>query len=337
MNGPAHDIRRFISKSVPRLVLPAIVVIGLYIYLDPFKVIFHYSNYYENTYGVDLNRDFISTEKYLRESKTRNYQAFILGNSRSRCYEVNTWAGLINVPTNKCYHFDAYSESISGIEKRAQLIAKTQDTVSDVLIIMDEEVLKDASSESEVLFIKHPELTDRSRLDFHLAFFKAFGNPEFLGSYIKHRYRNEPGSWKYDPVTNELSLSNLEKIINSNPDSFYSSIKSQFPETRNVSESSRSIHAKQLLSLQHIAAIFKSRKTSVKIVINPMYDQIKINAADLQCLQQLFGKENVFDFSGVNKFTLDYTNYYDGRHYRTKVSEQILEIIYNQKKEPVHE
>ena len=81
--------------------------------------------------------------------------------------------------------------------------------------------------------------------------------------------------------------------------------------------------------LQEIFDIFTKHKTNYKVIINPLYDQVKFNNQDLNYLIQLFGKDKVFDFSGVNKFTNDYKNYYETEHYRPTVANEVMKEIYN--------
>lgn len=69
--------------------------------------------------------------------------------------------------------------------------------------------------------------------------------------------------------------------------------------------------------------------TVYKVVINPLYDQNKINSRDLATLKDIFGSDNVYDFSGVNWITSDYHNYYEESHYRPHVAKWILGKIYN--------
>ena len=78
-----------------------------------------------------------------------------------------------------------------------------------------------------------------------------------------------------------------------------------------------------------LRAIFLNHRTSFRIVISPMYDQVCFNRADLNFLQNLFGKRNVFDFSGINKYTNTASNYYDLIHYKPCLAQQILKEIYN--------
>ena len=88
------------------------------------------------------------------------------------------------------------------------------------------------------------------------------------------------------------------------------------------------IKESQRQMLAEIKKIFTKHHTSYRIVISPQYDQIKFNPEDLRYLEDLFGKDFVFDFSGRNILTENYKNYYDKFHYRPQVSRQIMEIIY---------
>jgi hypothetical protein len=64
--------------------------------------------------------------------------------------------------------------------------------------------------------------------------------------------------------------------------------------------------------------------------VSPLYDQLKLNPQDKEKLDSIFGKHNVFDFSGINEFTKDSLNYYEASHYRPHVAKRLLEIIYTQ-------
>jgi hypothetical protein len=59
-----------------------------------------------------------------------------------------------------------------------------------------------------------------------------------------------------------------------------------------------------------------------------MYDQIYFNQFDLKKLTDIFGAENVYDFTGQNEFTSDIANYYDNYHYKPLCSSKILQKVY---------
>ena len=98
----------------------------------------------------------------------------------------------------------------------------------------------------------------------------------------------------------------------------------QFPD----SVSPIVIQQPQKVLLDSIAGIFEKHHTECEIIISPLYNQIRINPADLNHLQELFGATHVHDFSGVNKWNTDWHNYFETSHYRTHVAREILSILY---------
>ena len=65
-------------------------------------------------------------------------------------------------------------------------------------------------------------------------------------------------------------------------------------------------------------AAAKNKVASIALRINPEVEQLK----------ELFGAENVYDFSGINKYTNNIRNYYEGAHYRPCLGRQLLDSIY---------
>ena len=81
--------------------------------MDPFKIIKTYDNY-SNNLKVIPNRDFISTEVYLKNRKIYHYNSFIFGSSRTMAYKTNDWRKYID-STSRPFLFDASGESLFGI------------------------------------------------------------------------------------------------------------------------------------------------------------------------------------------------------------------------------
>ncbi len=68
-----------------------------------------------------------------------------------------------------------------------------------------------------------------------------------------------------------------------------------------------------------------------KIILSPLYSQVKLNEKDIKALCDIFGKENVFDFSGINDITNNMYNYYESYHYRPEVAKLMMDSIYRSK------
>jgi len=334
-------LRRLVLFAIPFLVL-----VAGYVYMDPFKVIFHYDNYMSSYKEgetrssheiVSLNKDFVSTENFLDKKDKYRYDSFILGSSRSMFYPVATWKTLVG--SEHCYHFDASAETLFGITRKLQLMNNTRTPIKNVLIVLDRTLLQFTDNSKGHLYIKDPKLSGQNAFGFHLNFFKAFLAPKFFTAYIDYNLHKEMKTYMkfileerpftYDPVTNECTLQHFEDMIAKDPQSYYGNKMQLFYKRGEEQKYSEPvIGAEQRMDLQIIIDIFRRNHTQYKIVISPLYDQLALNKEDLAALREIFGAENVFDFSGINKFTADYRNYYETSHYRPQVAIAIMDSVY---------
>ena len=88
------------------------------------------------------------------------------------------------------------------------------------------------------------------------------------------------------------------------------------------------IDQREIENTKFIADTFKKDHTNYKIIIAPLYDQRATNSIELEILKIYFGKENVYDYSGKNKFTNDISNYYEMSHFKPSLGRIILKEIY---------
>ena len=328
------------KKFLLRILLfssPLIVVIFLYIIIDPFYVVHRDpQTSVDRNYITPANRDFQTVASYIRNHKKYKYDSFIMGNSRSLFYKTASWDQYIS---GKSVHFDASGETLYGIERKLNYLDENHTDIKNALLVIDGDLLK-ITKNSSYLFIKHPAITKESILAFQIEMFRGYLSKSFFAYtdlYFfgkKRDYMNAFGiknnMWHYSRQNNELSYAVFDSIIAKNPDDYYIPKMKIFykrsPEQR-ISIPSIT-NETQLKMLAHIKQIFDSHHTNFKIVISPLYRQLKMNPADLQFLRSLFGTENVFDFSGVNGFTNDYRNYYETSHYRPNVADSIMKIVY---------
>jgi len=320
------------------LLVPIIFIITLYLYLDPFKVIYKYSSYYPCNVGLD--EDYVSTQTFINNFNKYHYNAFIFGNSRSGFYQVNSWKKYIN--TDNCFHFDASSESLLGINRKFKFLKRNHVDISFALLIMDYSILNKIDESKGHLFLSHPVLSNQNLYSFQLEFFKAFISHDFFLAYLDYKFSNKVKDYmkkgylldddinEYNLKWNESKHSVFEKLINTNPSIFYDKkkLKSFYARGSNQNFSNKVINKTQYKMLNEIYGILKENKTAYKIIISPLYDQIKLDTADIQILNKIFGVANIYDFSGINFITNDYHNYYETSHYRPHVADYILKEIY---------
>jgi hypothetical protein len=329
--------KKFLLK-VFILTSPIVLISCLYIYFDPFKTIWNYKSYYPSIVGLD--DDYICLETYKNNKVRYNYDSFIFGSSRSKFYEIDSWRKYIH--SENCFHFSVSGETILGIYRKFLYLRDNHIKIENSLIVLDPGILASSIERKGHLFLSHPELSDRNWLAFQLGFFKVFLTQDFLYSYFNFLFSKridtkikdlsilDDTPVEYNLKYNEIKLCSFENSIKSNPKIFYNNNKMKIFYTRAYEQqiSKPVIAEPQFKMLKEIFEVLKANKTEYKIIISPLYDQIKCNKSDLDVLRKIFGSKNVFDFSGINQITNDYHNYYETSHYRPHIGEYIMNEIY---------
>ncbi len=333
----------FLKKTVYFISFPILLVTCIYVYLDPFKVIYNYEVYYDENNkdkgGVVLNSGYVNIMTLNQQIDSIKYNSFILGNSRSGFYEINDWIKHLNADA-VCFHLDAAMETCEGLCKKIRYLDKINANIDNVLIILDYSNFLDKNDDYHI-FIQPPLINENrfvNNIKFHWCNFKAFCNPKFTKAYLGHYYIGKifydsevlnKVVFDYDVKTSELKQIESEQKIKDG--TFYDAERMlcfQFNSQNPDSISPQYISEEEKLNLEEIKQILDKHDATYRVVISPLYNQIKFNDIDLMILKSIFGDEYLYDFSGVNKFTSDYHNYYENSHYRPHVAREIMEIIY---------
>ncbi|MDZ4713288.1 MAG: hypothetical protein SGI89_13330 [bacterium] len=330
-------MKKFLLKCF-LVLLPVVILLTGFFIFDPFKIVYSYKDFYED-YIIFLNRDYVSTEMYINNSEKNKYDSFIFGSSRTIAYKTQSWKKYLD-SSAKPFLYDASAEQVDGIYLKIKFLEKTGSPIRNAIII----ICRDCSfakydPESGHLFVKHPEISGKSYFSFYKPFIKDYFNFNFLRSYydyrLNHKVKNfmwgiiDPKQLVVDPVTNDLFPVNIENEIKTDSVKFFAGIASQFYHRgNNIPLSEPAISETHIEMLKEIERIFKEKNTDYKIIISPLYEQKKFAEKDMQILDNIFGAEHVYDFSGVNEFTDDYHNYYEASHYRISVGDEILKRIY---------
>lgn len=315
---------------------PLLAIIGAFILLDPFRIVWHYEDYYKGTH-IGINRGFVSSEVYINQKDKYNYDSFIFGNSRSIAFYEDEWKKYI--PANSSvFHFDASGGSVAGLYYKVKYIDEHGGKLNNALLVIDHYLLE-ITEETGYLFRTAPVLEGYKNLvPFLQDHFEAFTTFQFIYAladfHISGKYKGYMGYYiSYEEIecrksSNEIRRDSMDlKILNG---TYYTPKRiEEFDDWQHPdSISPPMINEERKDLLRETARIFQKHNTSLKIVISPLYDQIRLNSSDLSFLQNTFGEGCVFDFSGPNKWNNDYHNYYEWSHYRPCVANEILEIIY---------
>lgn len=321
--------------------IPAILITALVIYIDFFKI-FGFQDYYSNQ-KIALNREMITTTTFNNFREEEEFNSFIFGSSRSQAYKCKNWTDYLDddaIP----FHFDASGESIWGVSKKVEYIDELGDSINNVLLVIDRELLSVTYMRKGHLLITMPCVSKSSKIKYYTTFLNSSLNLKFLTAYFDYSifktYRDYMEyliiNSKHEFIVNEKNCDiwlGWDREIESDSLEYYSRLidKGVFYERPIIGMSESIVTPDEKKQLENIKSIFDKHNTKYKIIISPLYDQIPFEEARLVLLEQIFGKENIYNFSGENKFTENIYNFYETSHYRPHIADEILDFIYNEK------
>lgn len=317
--------------------LPFILLIIGYIIFDPFRVVWQYDNY--SNLHIIPNRDYVTTEMFLKNRANEKYNSIIFGSSRTLAFNPESWKKHIG-KDSRPFIFDASGETIFGIYKKLIFLEKLNNELDKVLIIICPDLTFQTTTNSPGhLFIKHPATSKESWITFHLTFLKSYFNTYFLRAYYEYTFTKNIRPFMFDyiefrniyfhPITNSMTIEDKELEINLDPEKYYKEREEIFwMRSESRQEYDAFIGLTQEKMLAEISRILTEKNSDFKIIISPLYEQKEINEKDLAKLNEIFGRNRVFNFSGINEITQNSRNYYESSHYRPSVGDSILSYIY---------
>jgi hypothetical protein len=332
-----------LKRILPVLLLglvPLMLLLGWYLYSDPFMVVHKYRDF-SNSFVIP-NRDYVSTEMYRINRSERHINSFIFGSSRALAFRPMIWRKYLDeaaVP----FIYDASGESVYGIVAKLRYIEESGGDISNALILLCRDGAFDSmGNPSEHLSIKHPAISKESALYFQFVFFRAFLNIKFLVSHLVYSIDGEFRPFMngliekrkitINPEDNSLVIIDQEKEINEFSEVYYRKRRAIFHTMRRERRDTvQRITDEYLRQLVEMKEILSRHQTDYRIVLTPIYDQVRFNDRDMVVLQQLFGQQ-LWDFTGRNWITDDISNWYEPYHFRPFVADSIMSVVYSAKR-----
>lgn len=328
-------MKKFISY-VLFFLSPFILVFGWVLVKDVFMVLGYQD--YTKEHVVALNQGHVTTTTYENLREEQKYNAFIFGSSRSQAFHCDVWKNYLE-EDKRPFHFDAMGEGIWGIAKKMEYIDSKGDSIKSALIVLDQILLDFVSNRQGHLHITKPSVSGESWYVYYKAFIMASVNLKFLASYFDYLIFKEfrpymqkflHGS-KYPRKLNPINCDVIygeEEEIKTDSLAYYKKMKDIFIGRKSGSDRSV-LKPKAIDLLKSISFILKKHKTDYKVVLAPMYHQMENSDDCIDVLHEIFGKENVYNFSGKNEFTEPIGNYYETSHFRPHVANEIMKRIYS--------
>jgi hypothetical protein len=324
------------------ITLPLLLILSIYVITDPFKVLYsyHFDNYY-NWQHWEINRELAGTEN-LKERIAKNDvpDAYIFGNSRSLTFRCDVWESLLNDNT-KPYHFDAATESLFGVHHKVKYLDEKNIKIKDALIVCDVSLLPNVVNDHDVTHIKHPDISGESKYAYQANFIKGYFTNFFFikqidyllfskeKKYMSDIFAIDRGYIRTEPYQNDYYYQKYDSMMSSDSAAYYVFKQDVFYERPARQDTSEAVlKEKQIYMLKEIKRIFDKDGTRYQIVISPLYDQKKINQADITTLTAIFGQNTVHDYSGINDITNSKTNYYESSHFKPYIAAKIMSELY---------
>ncbi len=318
--------------------LPFFLMIGIYVVIDPYKKIWHHSVYLCDY--IMLNRGDVSTHVYLYNRHLYKFNSFIFGSSRSTAFTSSSWSNYLHSP-NVPFSYGSWNESVEGIYNKMALIDSLNDKLDNAIVIFDvDKTFADQSSYNPISN-DHYLIAKKSIFDYQLSgIVNYYEDPltvitsiDFSLFHKRRKYMTKFIGMKagdLNPINNDW-LPNSEKQILSDSVSYYNhTILKKFYNRSTIQRyAPKQITRQQEFFLMKIKGIFTKKHTRYKIIISPLYDQLKFNPVDFTLLTRIFGSENIYDYSGINSKTNNIYNYNnDVIHFRKKLANTIFHEIY---------
>ena len=320
-------MKSFIVKLLCFLGIPLILLVGIYIISDPFKTI----KSFDLTEFSTVNRDYLSTELYLKNEKKQKYNSFIFGSSRGCGLNTYKWKSYLPKGSNQ-FLFQAWGETITGIYQKISYLDNKKVPIKNAIILLDiPSSFGETQEPKTALGLKHYKLSGKSKLYFQTILFYSFLKPSEIFKSTKEIFIKPNYDIGFDTISNDWNKSNKENWeYTPRQDSTLNKAKFGI-RAKDEIVSQKLISTEFESSLEKIKFILDKQKSNYKIIITPAYDQLRINKHDLYKLQKIFSKQNVYDYSGKNTLTEDKFNYMDINHFDAIVGWKILEDIYTKK------
>ena len=330
---------RFLKRIVILLLVPVLLLAAVYFVTDPYKTLRPFSL----TYFDSTNRDYLSSELFVKNYPKYHYNSYVFGSSRGGGINTYQWSQYLPEGSSQ-FLFQAWAETITGIDQKITYIDEHHYPLDNVLVLVD---IPHSFSKPQLptlaISIKDPRFSHQPRWAFQAVLFYDFiQKPSEWLRAIRKWHRSAPPAVTFDSISNDWEKGNKELDLSSPPakDKMRSlsgkareAFLKDYVDNPDVTlpESKSVIDGPMTEVLYHIKSIFDRNGTNYRIIVTPAfgYKYPAITEEDLQILQLVFGEKYVYDYSGRQDITLNYENFSDPNHFGLNIGWQILEEVYN--------
>ena len=330
-------MKKFIITILLFIVIPLILLVGIYVWTDPFRCIYAF-----DINDVDAtNREYLSTELFLRNEPIYHYNSFIFGSSRAGGMNTYQWKQYLPEGAQP-FLFQSWGESLTGIELKLNYLNEQHVPIDNALIMLD--ITSSFATENQLpnkaLAMKHYLFTGHTKFGYNVMQFANYiQKPSVWIGSIKNKICGIHEACETDTITNDWDATNKYNYKELPPKD---SLKHCTEMTRRtffaqwehsnfeIKVAAPLITPRYESQLRHIKSILDENHTDYHIILSPgyCYTDPAVHPDDLVILQEIFGADRVHNYTGKNDMTEDYNNFSDPGHFGARVGYMIVEDIY---------
>lgn len=330
-------MKKFLLVISFTLELPILLLLAIYLYTDPFCTL----KKFDLSHVDQTNREYLSTELFLRNKDKYHYDSFIFGSSRGTGINTYTWKMYLPNESQQ-YLFQAWSETLTGIELKIEYLQKNNIPMRNALVLIDiPGTFVENQLPYESLTLKHYLFTGQPRWVYNgIHFFNFIQKASLWIESMDETINHMPHPITSDSITNDTYIDNINHYASLPQQDSMMTTTSKVRQNLFAWIADKSIDDVQmspplinndfLSQLHNIKCIFDENNTNYQIIITPgyCYNTQYINTADLVILQNIFGEDRVHDYSAPNDLNMDYNNFMDPGHFDLHTGFIMLQEIY---------
>lgn len=340
------SMKKFILRTL-LAASPILLFMALYAIADPFKIIhpIKTDSFGRDSVAVGNNAGFTSVETYLLYNEQYNYDSFIFGSSMSQNFKASYWKHYLD-STASILHFDASSETLTGIINKMHFLNNHKTKIKNALIVIEVEMLGRQPIEDDILFIQHPATSGaKNWFKFQTLHFSAFRDmTQVKYALFPDKYKDEMLQKKMiannapDRIEhiNEMYYGKIDSIIAENPHKYFTpQLLAGRKHVILPSATRPSIDELVEKQLKEIKDILDTNNTNYIIIVPPCNNRPQLLAQDLWAMKSIFGEDKVHNFSNHPDFVFNERVYYDNLgHLISSKCKILLDSAYYEQQHP---
>jgi hypothetical protein len=342
-----NSIKKFCLRTL-LVASPALLFIAFYTIADPFHIVHPIVKDANGRDSVIVgnNAGFTSIETYLLYNDQYHYDSFIFGSSMSQNFKANYWKPYID-STASILHFDASSETLTGIINKMRFLNNHGTYIKNALIVIEAKLLeRKQPNEKDILFVQHPATSGTINwFNVHTLFFNAFLDLDqvkyaLLPSRYKSELQKEGVLTEIAPNRighlNEMYYGEIDSIIANDPDKFFTPERlAQRKRAKLPSATQPAIDELIEEQLKTIKEILDKNHTNYIVIVPPRSTYPQLKEQDLWVMKAIFGEDKVHNFGNCPELINNERFYYDyPAHLISAKCKIVLDSAYKEQKQP---